>query len=173
MLDLAALRRSERHYVKIWLDPWSRLVPRNPPVWFQRRILAALLGILESWRRTLDAAGEPYYLRLWLFDPEFHRSQVVAAVGSFIPFYENTFARAPAGNRRPPRRFDDPEYDLDALEWRPCLHTDVVLADDAADFGELTRLTQHASRVEYAGTGQALLVLDRGLVWVGSAPSSS
>ena len=168
-LDPAWLGESGVRYVKVWLDPWSRLVPRNPPAWFQRRILAAFLQILSSWRRTLDATGEPYYLRLWLFDPEFHQSQVVAAVGSRIPFYENTFDPAPTGRGRPPPRYDDPEYDLDALAWRPCLHTDVVL-EDAADAADLAWLHRRASRVERARTGQALFLFDKGLVWVGALP---
>ncbi|HEX2094687.1 MAG TPA: hypothetical protein VHG28_19940 [Longimicrobiaceae bacterium] len=38
------------------------------------------------------------------------------------------------------------------------------------DMRELSRLVLRASRVETAGTGQALLLFDRGRVWLGSLP---
>ncbi|HTE17101.1 MAG TPA: hypothetical protein VK689_01835, partial [Armatimonadota bacterium] len=61
-MDVERLRAAERQYVKIWLDPWSRVVPRNPPYWYRRRVVATFIDIYESWRRALEASGEPYYL---------------------------------------------------------------------------------------------------------------
>lgn len=165
-LDVEALRRSEVVYVKLWLDPWSRLVPRDPPVWFRRRVLAAFLDILHSWNRALEAAGEPFYLRLWLFDPRFHRTQVVAAVGDRIAWYRNSFEAAPGARPVPPPHLHDPAYDLAALEWEPCRDTDVVLEEDAAERGDL-RILRRATRVEHTSWGQPLFLFDRGFVWLG------
>lgn len=165
-LNLDALRRSEYEYVKLWLDPWSRLVPRDPPVWFRRRVLAAFLDILASWQRTLEASGEPFYLRLWLFYPRFHRTQVVAAVGDRIAWYRNTFEAAPGARPLPPH-LRDPAYELDALQWEPCLDTDVLLEDDALDSRELGRIQRRASRVEQTSWGKTLFLFDRGFVWLG------
>ena len=172
-LDVGALRRDELAYVKLWLDPWSRLAPRDPPVWFRRRVLAAFLDVLHAWHRALEAAGEPYYLRLWLFDPRFHRTQVVAATGGRIAWYETMFAPAAGAPPLPPPHYRDPAYDLAALEWEPCLDTDVLLADDAADMRELGRLVLRASRLEQTSDGQALLLFDRGRVWLGRPAAAS
>lgn len=166
-LDVDALRQSEVVYVKLWLDPWSRLVPRDPPVWFRRRVLAAFLDILRSWHGALEATGEPFYLRLWLFDPRFDRTQVVAATGDRIRWYEGSFEPEPGAPRLPPPHLGDPAYDLTAVEWEPCLDTDVLLPDDTVDMGELGRLVLRASRLEQTSDGQALLLFDRGLVWLG------
>lgn len=171
-LDVDALRLYEYHYLKIRLDPWNRLEPRNPPVWFRRRILAAFLDVLRSWHRALEATGEPYYLRLWLFHPEFHKTQVVAAMGSRIAWYEGVFEPAPHARPLPPPSYDDPAYDLRALEWEPGLHSDYVLADDAWDFDDLARLTRQATRIQETSSGQSLLVFDRGFVWQGSVPKT-
>ena len=170
-LDVDALRRNEVAYVKLLLDPWSRLVPRDPPVWFGRRVLAAFLDILRSWHGALEATGEPYYLRLWLFDPRFHRTQVVAAMGDRIRWYEKSFEPAAGAPPLPPPHLGDPAYDLAALEWEPCRDTDVLLEDDAADERELARIRLRASRVEYASWGQPLFLFDRGLVWLGRPPA--
>lgn len=167
-LDVDALRQDELRYVKLWLDPWSRLVPRDPPAWFRRRVLAAFLDLLYAWDRALRATGEPYYLRLWLYHPRFHRTQVVAAMGGRIAWYQGMFAPAPGARPLPPPQYGDPAYDLDATEWEPCLDTDVLLPDDAVDMRELGRLVRGASRVESTRAGQALLLFDRGHVWLGS-----
>lgn len=172
VLDVDALRRDEPAYVKLWLDPWSRLVPRDPPVWFRRRVLAAFLDVLHAWHRALEATGEPYYLRLWLFDPRFHRTQVVAAMGDRIAWYETMFAPAAGAPPLPPPHLRDPAYDLAALEWEPCLDTDVLLEDDAADARELAWLHRHASRVERTRAGQPLFLFDRGRVWLGRPPAA-
>lgn len=166
-IDFDLLRRNELAYVKLWLSPWSRLVPRDPPVWFRRRVLAAFLDVLHSWHRALEAAGEPYYLRLWLFDPRFHRTQVVAAIGSRIRYYETLFAPAGGARALPPPQYRDAAYDLTGLEWEPCLDTDVLLEEDAADERDLARIRLRASRVEHASWGQPLFLFDRGLVWLG------
>ncbi|HEX2091384.1 MAG TPA: hypothetical protein VHG28_03240 [Longimicrobiaceae bacterium] len=169
-LNLDALCRNEVAYVKLWLDPWSRLVPRNPPVWFRRRVLHAFLEILRSWHRALEVAGEPYYLRLWLFHPRFYQTQVVAAVGDRIEYYETLFVPDDRVRTLPPPQYEDPSYDLRLLEWRPCLDTDVILPEDTIDMRELARPVVQASRIETASTGQALLLFNRGRVWLGSLP---
>lgn len=128
-LNVEALRRGRGvRYVKIWLDPWSRLEPRNPPYWYRRRILAALIDILGAWREQLERMGEPYYLALWLFDPDFHRSQVVAAAGESIEYYRTLFEPAAGTPAHPPAAYRDAAYDLDSLRWWPGQVIDAELA---------------------------------------------
>lgn len=172
VLDVESLRAAERAYVKIWLDPWSQLVPRNPPYWYRRRILAALIDIHDAWRETLDAVGEPYYLELWLFHPDFHKSQVVAAVGDCIDFYRNVFEPAPDAPPRPPALYDDQGYDLDTLGWRPGTEIHAVAAADVEDFDHAVELTRRADRVQQASWGDMLYIFELGGVWQGSLPSN-
>jgi len=173
-LDMDALRAAEREYVKIWLDPWSRLVPRNPPYWYRRRILAAFMDILHSWRDALEATGEPYYLELWLFHPDFHGTQVVAAVGDVIGFYDNTFEPAENAPPRPPALYDGPAYDLDGLRWRPGTEITVQLGSDVDDPEEVARLLREADRVQTSKyTGDTIYIFEKGRVWQGSLPAAS
>lgn len=176
-LDVEGLRQSHYEYVKIRLDPWSRLGGRNPPVWFRRRILAALMDIHDAWRAELEGLGEPYYLEIWLFHPDFHRSQVVAAMDWRMEHYENVFPPAPAAAPRPPALYDDRAYDLDRFAWRPGTEVNVYMAspgeldaDTAADF------ERRASIIEQAANGDTLYFFEQGTVWQGAVahpPTSS
>ncbi|HST62404.1 MAG TPA: hypothetical protein VLK84_27115 [Longimicrobium sp.] len=172
-LDVEALRAAERAYVKIWLDPWSRLVPRNPPYWYRRRILAALIDIHASWRQALEAAGVPYSLELWLFHPDFHKTQVVAATGSLLKFYDNVFERAEDGSPRPPALYDDPAYDLDRLQWRPGTEVYVKLKSiDVVEPEDEAWLLRAADRVQTSKyTGDTMYIFEMGSVWQGSLPA--
>ncbi len=44
-------------------------------------MLSGLLDIHDSWKNQLDQHGEPYRLKLWLFDPWLSASQVVCEIG--------------------------------------------------------------------------------------------
>lgn len=176
-LDVDALRDGYKHYVKIWLDPWSRLVPRNPPHWFRRRILAALLDILDAWRERLEAAGEPYYLELWLFHPDFHDSQVVAAMGEAIPYYRTMFDPREGAASNPPAEYRDAAYDLANLHWRMGQVVDVQLAstyaDDVEGLVRLAELGRSADRVQATSDGtDTIYIFHRGRVWLGSRLSA-
>jgi hypothetical protein len=169
-LDVEWLRAAERQYVKIWLDPWSRLVPRNPPYWYRRRILAAFIDIYTSWRQALEAAGEPYYLELWVFHPDFHNTQVVAATGSLLKFYDRVFEPAQKGAPRPPALYDDPAYDLDRFRWRAGTDVNVLLRSiDVVEPGDEERLVREADRVQTSKhTGDTMYIFELGSVWQGS-----
>lgn len=168
-LDVDALRSSHYDYVKVWLDPWSRLGGRNPPVWFRRRILAALLDIHDAWRAELEKTDEAFYLEVWLFHPDFHRSQVVAAMDWRMEHYQNVFPPAPTAAPRPPALYDDPAYDLDRFQWRAGTEVNVYFAspgdldaDTAADFA------RRASRIQQQSTGDTLYYFEQGTVWQGA-----
>jgi hypothetical protein len=173
-LDVDTLRHGRgRHYVKIWLDPWRRLVPRNPPHWYRRRILAAFIDILGAWRERLEAAGEPYYLELWLFHPDFHDTQVVAATGEAIEYYRTLFDPAVGASEQPPAAYRDAAYDLDDLRWRAGQVIDVEMASwYEGDFQGLARRVPMADRIQQTADGDTLLIFHQGLIWLGSFPST-
>jgi hypothetical protein len=168
-LDVESLRASHYDYVKLWLDPWSRLGGRNPPVWFRRRILAAFIDIHDAWRAALEATGEPYYLEIWLFHPDFHRSQVVAAMDWRMEHYENVFEPASRAAPRPPALYGDAAYDLDRFRWRAGTEVNVYMAgpgeldaDIQADF------ERRASRIQERPDGDTMYFFEQGTVWQGA-----
>jgi hypothetical protein len=167
----AALAHGGYDYVRLWLDPWSRLVRRNPPAGMRRRMLAALLDLHRSWEAHLAARGEPFYLAVWLFHPRFHESQLVAAVGERIGYYETSFPPDPGAPPRPPALYDDAAYDLGALAWTPGLDADYVLQSDLDAYPERRAAFERqrhriADEATTAG-GERVYALRAGTVWVG------
>ncbi|MFD0991680.1 hypothetical protein [Tenacibaculum geojense] len=95
-LDLENLKNYERDYAKIWIHPFSGISLTNsrnpePKGETKERILNGLFDIYENWKNQLDELNEPYYLKIWLFEPRFSKSQVVCAIGNSIDFYNTTF----------------------------------------------------------------------------------
>ena len=97
-LDLTdyLLNERDRYYAKIRVHPWSGLsltnsVTPQPTGKTKQKMLNGLLDIYEDWKKQLDKLGQPYYLKVWLFEPRFSQSQVVCAIGDNVDFYENTF----------------------------------------------------------------------------------
>ena len=95
-LDIEKLKTQHRDYVKIWIHPFSSISVLNcefpePKGKTRQLILAGLVDIYHAWKTKLDALDEPYYLKIWLYEPNLSRSQVVCALGSALNFYDNTF----------------------------------------------------------------------------------
>ena len=61
------------------------------PPWYKRLIIQALIDAYDSWKRELDKLREPYYLKIWIFEKEILKSQVVASYRGMLDFYNNTF----------------------------------------------------------------------------------
>ncbi len=95
-LDLENLKNYERDYAKILIHPFSGISLTNsgnpePKGETKERILNGLFDIYENWKNQLDGLNEPYYLKIWLFEPRFSKSQVVCAIGNSIDFYNTSF----------------------------------------------------------------------------------
>ena len=97
-IDLAdyLLNCRNRCYSKIRVHPWSGLsltksITPQPNRKTKLKMIEGLLDIYENWKEQLDKLGQPYYLKIWFFEPRFSKSQVVCAIGDNIDFYENTF----------------------------------------------------------------------------------
>ena len=93
-IDVDRLRTWPYNYTKIRVSPWSRLSLINsefaePKSKTRHELLKGLEKIYCAWRSELEKLGEPYYLKIWVFEPRFSESQVVCAIGDKINWYEN------------------------------------------------------------------------------------
>ncbi|MBU3085850.1 hypothetical protein [Acinetobacter seifertii] len=97
-LDIAYLKRYQCEYVKFWVDPWDRLSLTNsqypqPQGIYKELFFNGLLQIYMSWKEQLDFLDQPYYLKIWLFENDLKRSQVVCVIGEKIENYQNLFEK--------------------------------------------------------------------------------
>lgn len=98
-LDLIYVQKHGRDYVKFRLHPWGSLnlgkSKTSPPKHKTRKlIIDGLLDIYISWKKSLDSLGQPYYLKIWLYEPHLPQSQIVCAIGDYISYYDNVFPLA-------------------------------------------------------------------------------
>ena len=49
-------------YAKIYINPWYRLVKRNPPLWYFRLILDKLTNLYDLWNTEFSNGDYPYDL---------------------------------------------------------------------------------------------------------------
>ncbi|WP_340021254.1 hypothetical protein MHI24_19885 [Paenibacillus sp. FSL K6-1096] len=117
-LDLEELQTTQRDYVKLWIDPFYRLNRRNPPVWYSRLLLEAMIEVYHSWSRQMAGLNEPFYLRIWFYHPNFIQSQIVVAFRDALHFYDNTF-EAGSGSQTFPWELYGTVSGLQDFIWEP------------------------------------------------------
>ncbi|MEO9884077.1 MAG: hypothetical protein ABJR05_10455 [Balneola sp.] len=121
-LDLDYFQSSQRDHAKIWVAPYSHLSVGNsrypqPSGEVRKQILEGLLDSYDSWKRTLDSLGEPYYLKIWLYDQRFSMSQIVCAKGDFLDFYNGTFYKPEEQKNIDPSSYGALSDRIKQLDW--------------------------------------------------------
>ena len=122
---------ADREYVKIWVHPYSGISLLNSRIPEPRRetrsrMLGGLLDIYDSWKVELDKLGEPYYLKIWLFEPRFSLSQVVCAVGESSDFYQHTFYKPGTSRTLPFQNYGKHQERLKKLSWELALDENFI-----------------------------------------------
>lgn len=78
--------------VRLWSDLLSTKCPYpEPNDEFREKIIEGLTKIYKTWKIELDKLQTDYYLKIWIFFPNFRESQVVCAINEKIDWYENLF----------------------------------------------------------------------------------
>lgn len=149
-LDLTdyLLNHRDRYYAKIRVHPWSGFSLTNsiipePKGKTKQKMLNGLLDIYEDWKKQLDKIGQPYYLKVWLFEPRFSQSQIVCAIGENVDFYENTFYKPDINKTIHLDKYGSLRAKLSKFNW------DYRLDEDHYDNTEIGDPNTYASRQEY------------------------
>lgn len=114
---------------KIRVHPWSGLTITNseipqPRGRTKQKMLTALINIYENWKEKLDKLNQPYYLKIWLFEPRFSQSQVVCAIGDEIDFYKHTFFEPEKSKAISFANYGKLESKLQHFSWQHRLNED-------------------------------------------------
>lgn len=168
-LDVTKLHKSERDYVKVTIDPWYRLVKRNPPIWYNRLILEALIEIYLNWHKTLQESGKPFYLKIWLFDHHFINSQVVAATRDWIVGYNNTFIKSNEARMFPFEKYKIHNFSLENFQWELQVEENYFYEKiDQISEAEINKIKQKAYRSGFLQNGDRYFAIKTGDVWIGT-----
>ncbi|NLR94604.1 hypothetical protein [Flammeovirga agarivorans] len=121
-LNLDVLKRYEKEYAKVYIQPWCNLSLRNsviapPKGKTKMKILQGLLDIFNSWKEQLKQLDEEYYLKIWLYERDISKSQVVCAIGSNISYYEELFHQPNKEKVFHSKNYGNLYDELDKLQW--------------------------------------------------------
>jgi len=171
------MAQHHRDYAKLWIDPWYRAIRRNPPIWYRRLLLQAMLEVYRNWYKQMQATGEEFYLKIWLYDPHFINSQIVVAYRDFLHFYDQTFDVAWYDKKFPEDKYARGSVSdlVEQFDWALHVHTNYTEESDL-----LEGIEQRWHSVEYAEKvrrkayqttptpeGDTMYSIHTGDVWVG------
>lgn len=188
-LDLHFLKDRQYDYAKIRVHPWSGInmvmsqIP-EPKGTTKSKILYGLIEIYDTWKTELHKLGEPYYLKIWLFEPRFSLSQVVCAIGGRLDFYENTFFKPVAQKELVPKKYGQLENRMSEFNWEyrvdedsyednylgaPQDYTNIAAYEETKIF--LNRIMKKPHRIvklkEPVGGATESYLFKKGDVWIG------
>lgn len=179
-LDIVHLHQYQRDYAKLWIHPFYAILRRNPPVWYYRLLLEAILDVYRSWHETLSKLDEDFYLKLWIYDPHFINSQVVAAYKDCLHFYDQTFDVGNQEKQFPVYKYTYLRERLEMFDWHLHIDSDIYTESDLIDNiqqgwmseNEVEAIKGKAYKVETVhlpdGDTDKTYIVKVGDVWVGS-----
>ena len=96
VLDVEYLKQNLYWYSDIAVHPWcdislTRSQFPEPKGQTKKRILQGLENVYDNWKMELEKLSQPYYLKVWIYEPRFSKSQVVCAIDERIEHYKNVF----------------------------------------------------------------------------------
>ena len=92
----------------------------------KRLILESLIEIYHWYKAQLEKRNQPYYLKLWLYEPRFSKSQVVYAIGKKINYYKELFFNPAPKAEFNLRHYGRLKSDLGKFSWESVLDEDHI-----------------------------------------------
>lgn len=162
-LDFDFLEETHRDYIKLGLFPWA--VNTKPPLAIRQLWVKRLVANCSRWYEELAARYPSFYLAVWLYEPDFGRSQLVAGIAEKQEWYEHVFTEVaeadapplPAEYRLVPRVAD--------FQWIAQAETTTIWPEDLFDTDAWALKKPHWPA--RTADGREVIVVQIGWVWVG------
>jgi hypothetical protein len=155
------------------LDPFNRYTKRNPPMWYRKLWIKALMETYENWDNVAKNLWEEYYLKIWVFEPHFYESQLVLGIKERIQQYKKLFGEYNEPRNFPHKKYTDLDIGLDTQNFIWEERTELEPLDEE-DLLQLPKKyikhkldTRRAWKVE-DGLMKKYIIFHTGDVWVGS-----
>ncbi|MVN77673.1 hypothetical protein GO988_15175 [Hymenobacter sp. HMF4947] len=161
-IDLAYFSQEYRDYIKLGLAPWA--VNTKPPRSIRMLWVSRLVADFHRWHQELATRYSDFYLAVWLCEPEFGRSQLVAGIEERQAWYEGLFNY---DLKKPLPTEYQSTPGVTALKWTACPEIVTYWLDEFAELGAWVANKPHW-KTETAD-GKPFFVVQIGIVWVGEA----
>jgi hypothetical protein len=133
-LNTERLRENGYVYAKAKFGPWANLFTETPyPSGYRKQLFSNLIEFYFNWKRTLDKDFEQYYLKIWLFYPRFIDSQVVAAIGDKVEYYESLFGIEQQEKAFPVSAFNHELANIARFDWQTSIDEDYYSETEFTD----------------------------------------
>lgn len=121
-IDFNHLKAYQYYPAEIIVHPWCDISVTNSVIpelrgTTKKRVLQGLIDIYDSWKIALEKINEPYYLKIWLYEPRFSKSQVVCAIEDRIAYYEQMFIKPEGQSGSDIGRYGELEERLSMFNW--------------------------------------------------------
>lgn len=175
-LRLDLIEKYDYDNIDIVVHPWCDISIINseipePKGKTKQLMLDGLIDIYYSWKEQLNKINQPYYLKIWLYEPRFSKSQVVCAVGNRINYYENLFINPDKIRYLKNDNFGQSKIKLDVFDWIHCLDEYQFDNNDLDESEEdrrwFNKMMKKPHRTTKIDDSTELYSFKQGYVWVG------
>ncbi|GAB3852816.1 hypothetical protein GCM10028822_20950 [Hymenobacter terrigena] len=147
-------------YANLGLAPWR--VNGKPPVAIRKLWVSQLVANYKEWHKQIVTRYDDFYLAVWIYDPTFGESQVVAAIQERMDGYAEMHGEIldlplPVEYRSLPG--------INDLQWTAREYLTVDYPEYFAQLGAWGRRKPHWPVVD--SNGDTLIIIQLGVVWVG------
>ncbi|WP_375415949.1 hypothetical protein [uncultured Hymenobacter sp.] len=163
MLSRSMIEQHQYDREKLGLSPWN--VYDKPPLAFRKLWVSRLLADFQQWHKELASFHSEFYLAVWLFEPRFGQSQLVAGISERKTRYEGIFSEAE--NTPLPVEYQELPG-VAALRWVRHAEVEAFWADEFAERGTWASSKPHWEFKTL--DGETCIAVQVGWVWVGQAP---
>ncbi|NPC91863.1 hypothetical protein HOO54_06350 [Bacillus sp. WMMC1349] len=145
-LDMDYIRENQRDYAKLWIHPFYALVRTNPPTWYNRLLLIEMINVYLNWYKQMVKEDEDFYLKIWLYEPDFISSQIVVSYKNCLSYYDSVFDPNTTKKRFPFHKYKSIKDKLTLFEWKACIDADMYWAEYLKEDIDLGFMTENEVR---------------------------
>lgn len=146
----------------------------------RKLMIKSLINVYHQWHKQLEELDTPYYLKIWLYEPNLSDSQVVCSIGQLRDFYDNTFHKPDEKKRFPIEQYGSLSKELQGFKWDYALEEVILSTRDSPHREDYTsdkifktesisfqkQLQRKNARIISDKT-QTYCAIPRGKVWIG------
>lgn len=163
--DIAYFARAQRDYHKLGLYPWA--VNEKPPLAIRKLWVTRLVADFHNWQQELAAHYTDYYLAVWLYEPDFGRSQLVAGIEKQKFWYERIVDEP--GDLPFPTDYQTLPGVAD-LQWSAHRETVAIWPEDLNGEDSWALKKPHWEAMTEAD--EPIILVQIGWIWVGRVPTT-
>lgn len=165
--------------MKFKVYPWTISIINSsipqPKGKIRQQIINGLLDIYDQWLLQLASLGQPYYLKIWLYEPRLLESQVVCALGERIDYYESLFSDSNDLSKRQAADHNPRIGRLAFYNWKQYRDDEIYIVDEEEKLSDydykstnwIRQQLKKAHEVKVLEDNRKLYFVRRGNLWVG------